>query len=170
MKSTASNLWVVNASPLILLAKIGRVGLLTQLSDRLVVPQAVWDEVMAGPDNDPARLFLSTKPIEPLSVTPDPQIVQWDLGAGETAVLSYARQNLGWRVVVDDGAARRCAETLGLPLAGTLAIVIAAKQKGLVPMIVPILQQLLLAGYRIDEAMLRRVLPVAVGEQWPPTA
>ena len=43
--------WVVNASPLILLAKINHVHLLGELADLVVVPQAVLMEVNAGPGN-----------------------------------------------------------------------------------------------------------------------
>ena len=37
---------VVDASPLIGLAKIGRLGLLEVLAERVVVPRAVWREVV----------------------------------------------------------------------------------------------------------------------------
>ena len=40
-----SDLWVVNASPLIVMGKIGHLDLLTQLSKEVVVPIAVADEI-----------------------------------------------------------------------------------------------------------------------------
>lgn len=49
---------VVNASPLITLAKVGRLDLLTRGRRQLVVPAQVADEVLAGPERDPARLAL----------------------------------------------------------------------------------------------------------------
>jgi predicted nucleic acid-binding protein len=39
------NSWVVNASPLILLAKVGRIDLLLDLTEKLVVPAAVAGEI-----------------------------------------------------------------------------------------------------------------------------
>jgi predicted nucleic acid-binding protein len=45
--------WVVNASPLILLAKVGRLDLLPTLANQLVVPASVMAEVQAGPAADP---------------------------------------------------------------------------------------------------------------------
>ena len=53
-----SERWVVNASPLILLAKVDHLDLLDQLSESFVVPEAAVAEILAGPPNDPARLFL----------------------------------------------------------------------------------------------------------------
>ncbi len=52
-----SSRWVVNASPLILLAKVGQIDLLAKLTDELVVPSAVVAEVQEGPASDPARVW-----------------------------------------------------------------------------------------------------------------
>lgn len=46
--------WAVDASPIITLTKIGRVDLLVQLCDELVIPQDVVDEIQDGGYNDPA--------------------------------------------------------------------------------------------------------------------
>jgi hypothetical protein len=50
--------WVVNASPLILLAKVGSVDLLLGLTGKLVIPASVAAETQAGPSGDPARQWL----------------------------------------------------------------------------------------------------------------
>ena len=50
--------WVVNASPLILLAKVRHSNLLTHLAGEVVIPASVAAEVRAGPPTDPARLWL----------------------------------------------------------------------------------------------------------------
>jgi predicted nucleic acid-binding protein len=60
--------WVVNASPLIFLAKINHVHLLGALADLVVVPQAVLVEVNAGPADDPARLLLANPPFPVVNV------------------------------------------------------------------------------------------------------
>ena len=43
--------WVVNASPLILLGKLGRADLLERLAQRILVPDAVLRELAAGADD-----------------------------------------------------------------------------------------------------------------------
>ena len=50
--------WVVDASPLILLAKVDQKRLLTQLPDALVIPAPVAEEIQTGPEDDPARRWL----------------------------------------------------------------------------------------------------------------
>ena len=93
-----SERWVVNASPFILLAKVNHLDLLDQLSESFVVPEAVVAEILAGPPNDPARLFLEKESVNTVTVPPQPLIVTWDLGIGETAVLSYALINPPYKV------------------------------------------------------------------------
>ena len=46
--------WVINASPLILLGKLGRTDLLEQLAKQVMVPQAVLREVESGEAADAA--------------------------------------------------------------------------------------------------------------------
>jgi len=52
------NTWIVNASPLILLGKINRLDLLEQLCRSLVIPYPVSLEILAGPDLDPAKIWI----------------------------------------------------------------------------------------------------------------
>lgn len=54
-----SNRWVINTSPLILLAKVGRIDILAALAPELVVPFSVADEINKGPATDPARQWIS---------------------------------------------------------------------------------------------------------------
>ena len=52
------NIWVVNASPLVVLAKIGQLDLLLAPNRALVIPEAVVEEIRAGDASDPARIAL----------------------------------------------------------------------------------------------------------------
>ena len=98
-----SERWVVNASPLILLAKVQQLHLFSLLAETFVVPEAVVAEILAGPANDLARQFLEAQPVTTVAVSASPLVLAWDLGAGETAVLSYALANPGWKAIIDDG-------------------------------------------------------------------
>ncbi|MGE5788416.1 MAG: DUF3368 domain-containing protein, partial [Myxococcales bacterium] len=57
----------------------------------------------------------------------------WDLGAGESAVLAYALDRLGARAIIDDLQARRCAEAHGIPLRGTVGLILRARRLELIP-------------------------------------
>jgi predicted nucleic acid-binding protein len=67
---------------------------------------------------------------------------------------------------VDDAAARKCAQSFGLPFKGTLAMVILARQHGVIPSAADVLRSLLEGGFRLDEAIIREVLSRTVDEEW----
>ena len=99
---------VLNASPLIILARAGYLDLLAKLVSPVVIPRAVATEINAGPAEDPAVRFIaqpSWLSVVDLTPTLSP-IAIWRLGQGETEVLEYARRNPGTVAVLDDKAAR----------------------------------------------------------------
>jgi predicted nucleic acid-binding protein len=158
--------WVVNASPIIVLAGSGQENLLLELADEVVVPRAVIREIEAGP-LDLAQVFLR-RAVLPIVETPvpNPALVAWDLGAGETAVISFALNNSGWTAILDDNAARKCARTFAIPLKGTLAVVLLAKVRGLIPSAADVLRQLQHNGFRLKDSVVREALLRTVGESW----
>lgn len=105
---------VVNASPLIALFRSGQADLLPKLFERIVIPDAVWDEVTSGGHHDVAAAQLPTHhwPVRD-SCAISSRVLVWNLGNGETSVLSYALAHPSLRAIIDDADARRCARTLG---------------------------------------------------------
>lgn len=158
--------WVVNASPLICLAKTGYSDLLLRLPDEIIVPQAVLEEIQAGHLGDPAQLVLAAGKLPVAEISAKPEILAWDLGKGETAVLSYAYANPGWTAIIDDRAARKCAISFSIPLKGTLAVVILAKKRGLVSSAAEVMRSLQAAGLRLEDEVIRAALKSTIGEDW----
>ena len=162
-----SDRWVVNASPLIVFGKIGQLNLLTQLPNEMVVPQAAANEIIAGPENDAARLAIEAENFRLVDVQePTPELAAWDLGSGETSVLSYALANQGWTAILDDGAARKCAVTFSIDVKGSLAIVILARKRGLIPQAKQVLHTMQEVGLRLNERIVRKVLKETLNEDW----
>lgn len=136
---------VVNASPLILLCKSGLENLLTQLFSEIVVPEAVWAEVLAGADITAQKIQnLSWLRREAVEIAEE--VLLWNLGAGESSVLSFALANSEFRAMIDDKAARSCAKTLGINTLGTGGALVLAKQRGLILSVADELQKLQNAG------------------------
>ncbi|NLS78195.1 MAG: DUF3368 domain-containing protein [Chloroflexi bacterium] len=161
-----SERWVLNASPVITLARIGYERLLLDQPEEAVMPQAVAAEIGAGPRSDPARQAVQGGRFQVVQVRPLPQVLAWDLGQGETAVLSLALSEPGWTAILDDRAARKCANSLAIPVKGTLAVVILAKQRGLIPSAAEVLRALQAAGLRLDTQVIRSALERGAGETW----
>jgi predicted nucleic acid-binding protein len=159
---------VVNASPLIVLARAGQLDLLASLADEVVIPREVALEIEAGPAQDEARQALAEGQFTLIDTPPPPpELIAWDLGAGETAVLSLAIADSRWTALLDDAATRKCARSFSVPLKGTLAVVMMAKQQGLIPSAAEVIRGLVSGGFRLDDAVIRQALAQTVGEQWP---
>lgn len=158
--------WIVNASPIIALAKIDRLQLLQELCDEVLVPRPVGAEILAGPPSDPARRILEQGWGIPVSAESVPsQILEWGLGAGETAVLALAMERKPATAVLDDAAARTCAKVLKIEVIGTLGVVLRAKRKALIPSAAETIQSLCAAGLHVDQQVIRAALH-GIGETW----
>jgi predicted nucleic acid-binding protein len=155
--------WAVNASPVILLAKIGQVILLDELTDELAIPRGVVEEIENGPADDPGRIWIRGPGMRHI-VDPDPPLAvvdAWDLGTGENQVLSWAYRHSGFEAVVDDRAARTCAVALGIPVRGTLGVIVLAKKEGKIPQAAPLFEALRDSGIRINETVRNLALGLA---------
>ncbi|MCK4468733.1 MAG: DUF3368 domain-containing protein, partial [Desulfobacterales bacterium] len=129
-----SDQWVCNASPLILLKHIGHLRLLTDLCDILVVPKGVADEILQYKEESPIfEAFLASPKVTRVQsdITIEPGIAGWDLGKGESEVLSWALTHPEYEAILDDLSARKCARSLGIPLRGTVGIILLAKKKAI---------------------------------------
>ena len=81
-------------------------------------------------------------------------------------MLSYTLANPGWTAILDDGAARKCAVTFGIDVKGSLAVVILAKKRGLIPQAKQVLHTMQEVGLRLDEKTIRHVLKETLNEDW----
>lgn len=159
--------WILNASPTIVMAKIGKLDLLTSLPDEVILPNAVAEEIKAGPEGDAARSAVEAGLFRMIETPdPSPELIAWDLGAGETSVISYAIENPSWTAILDDGAARRCAASFRIPVKGSLAIVLIARKRGIIPSAKQTLQAMRDVGLYMDDRIIRQALKETVGEDW----
>ena len=147
---------VINASPLITLFRSGQADLLPRLFKHVVVPEAVWQEVVLDEWEDTASRALTQQswPIRE-DVVSSPRVAVWELGAGETAVLSHALANPPLRAVIDDMDARRCARTLNIPMLGTGGLLVLAKRRGLLPSVGEGIARLRDAGLWLSDDIVR---------------
>ena len=155
---------VLNASPVIVLARAGYLDLIPKLVSSPVIPRAVANEIQAGRSDDPAVEFLSsanwldiadlTPPLSPLAV--------WRLGQGESEVLEYAQRSPGTIAVLDDKAARRLAVALSIPVVGTLGLLLAARQSRLLPSLQVAMDRVKSCGLFVDDAVAWRI--ISMGE------
>jgi predicted nucleic acid-binding protein len=155
---------VVNASPLITLYKSQLADLLPQVFGQVQVPPAVWQEVIASKDDIAAQtLPHSTWATQTEAIILHPLVSAWDLGAGESEVLSYALLHPDHTAMIDDAAARRCAISLNIPTLGTGGMIVLAKRRGLIPSVINPIQALRNAGLWLSEDLVN-ILKRQAGE------
>jgi len=155
--------WIINASPIILLAKAEIIHLLPQLCDELIVPTGVVQEVEQGQFADAGRQWLATAGKVYIRPAPSmrPELATWQGGPGEAQVISWGLLDHGTKVVLDDLPARRLAVRLGLGVIGSLGIIVRAKSLGLVPAARPILEKFRGAGAYVSEELINLAIEEA---------
>ena len=138
-------LFVSNASPIIAFERLGQLPLLERLTNPLHLPPAVVQEVF-GVQPLPswiAKQSLS-QPLARLPLSPR-------LGAGESEAIALALELMPCQLVIDDLAARRAAQSLNIPIVGTVGLLILARQGDLLPSLKPQLDALLKEDFRISD-------------------
>ena len=148
---------IVDSSPLIVLLKSDLENILPELFDEIVIPEAVWQEILAGEKDDPAiqKLpFLTwAKRISAKSL--NEKIESCNLGKGETEALSLALETAESSVILDDFAARKCARDLKIPFIGTGGLLISAKRKNLISSVSEALEKIQNQGLWLSDAVVK---------------
>jgi len=153
---------VVNASPIISLAKIGCADFLPGLFDQLVIPEGVFEEITAHKEYDRAIEWLKAQDyhatVRRIEV---PAIIsEWNLGKGESQVIAFAFQNKDFTAAMDDKAAKKCAEVFNISISGTIAIIIKARKRGLTQKVAPLLLALRSNGFRVSDNIITAALQI----------
>jgi predicted nucleic acid-binding protein len=150
--------FIINASPIIFLAKIQMIEHLPDLFDEIIIPTGVFNEVIAHDDEASRWIKNCGKQYlcEPGSIPGS--IYAWDLGRGETEVIASALDVKDCAVGLDDQAARSCALSYQLKIIGTIGLILHAQKTGVISDGEPYLNKLIESGYRISESLLQHAL------------
>ena len=154
---------VCNTSPIQYLHQLGELELLRRLYGTVLVPQAVAAEIAAGRQRGVDLPFLDglawISVRVPTMTAFLPAVA--DLGQGEREVLALATETPGTLAILDDGLGRRHASLVGVRFTGTLGILIKAKQGGMVPAVLLLLDRLVELGFRMDPTLRAEVIRLA---------
>lgn len=131
---------VCNTSPLQYLHQIGQLRILPALAGSII--DLNWIQIRA-----------------PISIKAASLIT--DLGPGESQVLMLALETPGSIALLDDGLARRVAIARGIPIKGTLGLLLDAKRAGHITVVKPSLDKLQDLGFRLAEPTRAAVLKLA---------
>ncbi|MCP2730542.1 DUF3368 domain-containing protein [Limnofasciculus baicalensis] len=148
-----------------MLTKAKLLDILQIFYPEVLVPSTVATEIRQYGTTDVT--FQSLIQTEWLVIVETPSVPEsvraFNLDPGESAVLAWAHSHPDTEAILDDLAARRCADSLGIPVRGTLGLVLKAKQQGKIPSARSILEQLRQSGMYLSERVLNQSLEL-VGE------
>ena len=117
-----------------------------RIVERLILPQAVWEELTAAPSRPGAEAISEAPWIEVRSVRQTPANLLALLDRGEAEVIALAEELEADEVLIDERAARAIAITRGLRVIGAAGLLVRAKDRHLVPAVRPLLTRMQEAG------------------------
>ncbi len=151
---------ISDTSPLVCLLHLEKINLLKNLFEDVIIPPAVFEELVNAKIVDEAFLqsytFIQIKsPSNKKEV--EELLVVLDKGESEAIVLSKElKVDL---LPIDEAPGREIAKKLGIPIKGVLGILLQAKQSNLIKDIKPLIEQLQTEiNFRINFNLLQKIL------------
>lgn len=159
---------VSNTGPIIALMLLGKLEILRELFDEVVVPEEVHREVLQGKSASFFNLMHVTLyermdwiNIQALKSPLEPALKSL-LDAGEASVVQTAREMGTDYVLIDERKARKIARSVyGLNVIGTARLLVEAKKNGLIDSVGDMIDKLRDGGYWIGDSIVQRMLKEA---------
>jgi len=155
---------ICNASPIIGLIGIDQFNLLWELFDEVLVPEAVYRELLAGNRlQETAQImdainngYIKVVKIRSRKIA---SLLYGKLHLGELETVIGAKEDPSIKfAIIDEKAARTFAATMLVDTLGILGILIYAKSKGLIEAVRPHMDKLIQNNYRISDTLYNQVL------------
>ncbi|MFT4638758.1 MAG: putative nucleic acid-binding protein [Verrucomicrobiales bacterium] len=160
MSETSVRVVVADASPLIGLAKIGRLTLLEQLFQEILIPRGGEKELCLDSTRPGSKNLAEAMKkgwIASVQVGDLPRHLTSTVDLGEAEAIVLAKQELAL-LLVDETKGRVAATSEGLKIFGTGAVLILAKASGLIPTVAEPLRELSGVGYHLSIALQKEIL------------
>ena len=153
---------VSDSGPIIHLARVEHLDLLPHLFGRVLVPDAVFEEVVGqGEGRVGAAELAAARWVEVVEAPPEARHPTLDLAGldpGEHDAILLAVERRVDLLLCDDLRGRKRARQAGLAIAGTLGVIGIAKARGAIPAAAPLIRAVLEGGLRASPAVVATVL------------
>lgn len=140
---------VSDTSCLILFYKIAELDLLEKLYGKIHITDTVLKEF-----NQPIPNWIEVVQLK----TDVHKGLSGYLDAGESTSIAFASEHEGSLLIIDEIKGRKAAKEMGIPVTGSLGVLIAAKNKGHLKAVKPIIEKIHKTNFRISEHLIERVL------------
>lgn len=160
---------VSDSSVLIHLGAIGQLDLLHALFETVLIPEAVWQEVVtqgrskAVVEKVQAAASQGWLTVEAARNAALMQTLRQNFHAGESEAICLALEQRADALLMDETDGREAARNLGVRTKGVIGLLIQAKRAGHLPEIRPAVMQLVQSGFYLSPELIARALQ-EVGE------
>ena len=152
---------IADSSALIALSVCDSLKLLDQLFSEVIVPQAVYEEVIKPekPEAIPLQKYLTDKVVE----VDMSHFVYLDAfaDAGENEAMLLYKQKSADKLLIDDKRGRKVAKINEISTIGSLGVLLAAKQKGLIPEVKLYIDKIKESRIYLSPSLIQMVLEIA---------
>jgi uncharacterized protein len=156
---------VGDASPLISLGAVGQLGLLKALYGRVLVPEAVHQEVTSQPERPGAREVADADWIVVQPVRDRSRVDMVNLGRGESEAIALVIEANADLLIVDERRARSRARQANIEVIGSAGVLLEARSRQLIPSVKLVIDEMISRGVlRMHPALYAGILKSA-GEQ-----
>lgn len=153
---------ISDTSPVTNLIQIGQLSLLQGVFGVVILPQAVYEELCVIPAQkiiiDQQNWLFVQKPADEKLVAE----LKKELDKGEAEAIALALELKADALIIDELKGRDKAEQVGLRIIGLLGTLLEAKQKGFVPTVRPLMDELVSkAGFKLHPALYQQILKIS---------
>ncbi|MCX7048739.1 MAG: DUF3368 domain-containing protein [Candidatus Sumerlaeota bacterium] len=150
-----SDLAITNSTCLIALERIDRLDILKLSFAQIIIPPQVqvecgiqekWLEVRPVKDNNLLRALCGR------------------VDDGEAAAIALAAEMPNSVIILDDLKARICGEQMGLPVLGTVGLLLRAKRLGIITKVMPVIDDLIKVEFRLSKSLYEKAIQLS-GEE-----
>lgn len=160
----SNNALVFDTGPLIAFARLGLWSEVHALFNKIYITEQVWEESQFYPDRQDAMIIadlVSAANVchEVITITADTSHTS-RLGQGELSSIQLAAIKK-CPVVLDDRLARQYAKHRGVPVIGTVGLLLYAKEQGVIASVSDCFDSLVLQHYYLSDELIAKAKQLA---------
>ena len=137
---------VSNTTPIISLSSIGKIQILKDWFQEIIIPQAVYDEIKAKQGYGYDEVDLSFITVQTIRDTEQEKLLLEQLDAGEVQTIVLSKEINADNTIIDENTGYTIAKKSGLNVIRTLSILLKAKEVGIITEVKPLLDKMISKG------------------------
>ncbi len=149
---------VSNTTPIISLSSIGRLSLLTDLFNKVYIPQAVYNEIKYKKSHGYQEIDNPCFEIMTIQGNAYLGFLLNELDRGEAEAIFLAKEMAADMLIIDERIGYKIAQSQQLYCIGTLTVLEVAKQKQLIKKVKPLLDEMIQKGRWYSETVYSQFL------------